>query len=115
MKGRRKNPNIEPHLLPVDDLITQLIRDVLGLLPLTKLQPGSPNYIYPRFVGMGFQMEEIPKQIEVRLNPQESFAKMNKNRDVENGVRGQMMHLNPPIEKEATEEIGNRKTEARRT
>ena len=37
---------------------------------------------------------------------------MDENRDVENGVRGQVMHLNPPMEKEAPEEIGNRKTEA---
>jgi len=37
---------------------------------------------------------------------------MDKNRDVENGVRGQMMHLNPPMEKEAPEEIGNWKTKA---
>ena len=47
-----------------------------------KLQPGSPNYIYLRFVGMGFQMEEILKQIEVELNSQESFTKINKNQDV---------------------------------
>ena len=37
---------------------------------------------------------------------------MDENRDVENGVRGQVMHLNPPMEKEAPKEIGNRKIEA---
>ena len=37
---------------------------------------------------------------------------MDEDRNVENGVRGQMMHLNPPIEKEASEEIRNRKTKA---
>ena len=31
---------------------------------------------------------------------------------MENGVRGQVRHLNPPMEKEASEEIRNRKTEA---
>jgi len=41
-----------------------------------KLQPGSPDYIYLRIIGMGFQMKEILEQIEVRLNAQESFAKM---------------------------------------
>ena len=46
------------------------------------------------------------------LDPQKSLAKMDENRDVENGVRGQVMHLNPPMEKEASEEIRNRKTEA---
>ena len=57
-------------------------------------------------------MEEILKQIEVGHNPQESFVKMDKNRDVKNRVRSQVMHLNPPMEKEAPEEIRNRKTEA---
>ena len=57
-------------------------------------------------------MKEILDQIEVGLNPQESFAKMDKNRDVENGIRGQVMHLNPPMVKKAPEEIGNGKTEA---
>ena len=57
-------------------------------------------------------MEEILKQIEVGLNPQQSFAKMEKNRDVENGVRGQVMHLNPPMMKKASGEIRNGKTEA---
>ena len=104
-KGRRKIPNIEPHLLPVDDLITKLVGDVLGLLPLTKQQTGSPDYIYFRFVGMGFQMKEILEQIKVGLNPQESFTKMDKDRDVKDGIRGQMMHLNPSMVKEAPEEI----------
>ena len=100
------------HRLPVDDLITQIIRNILGLLPLTELQPNSPNYVYLRIIGMGFQMEEILKQIKVGLDPQKSLAKIDENRDMENIVRDQVMHLNTPIEKEAPEEIRNRKTEA---
>jgi len=53
-KRRRKISNIKPHLLPVDDFVTQLVGDILWLLPLTKLQPGSLNYIYLRVDGMGF-------------------------------------------------------------
>jgi hypothetical protein len=98
-KGRRKVPNIKPHRLPVDDFVTQIIRDVLGFPPLAELQPSSPNYIYLRMVRMGFQMKEILKQVKVGLDPQESFAQVDENRDVENGVRGQVMHLNPPMEK----------------
>jgi hypothetical protein len=37
---------------------------------------------------------------------------VDENRDVENGVRGQVMHLNSPMEKKAPKEIGNRKTVA---
>ena len=61
---------------------------------------------------MGLQMEKILKQIEVGLNPQKSFTKMDEDRDVENGVWGQVMHLNPPMENEAPKEIRNGKTEA---
>ena len=94
-KRRIKVSNIEPHLFPVDDLVTQLIRDILGFLPMTKLQPSSPNYIHLRNVGMRFQMKEILKQVEVGLNPQESFTEVDKDRDVKNRIRGQVMHLNP--------------------
>ena len=55
-------------------------------------------------------MEEILKQIEVGLNPQESFTKMNKDRNVKNGILSQVMHLNPPMVKEAPEDIRNQKT-----
>ena len=57
-------------------------------------------------------MKEILERIKVGLNPQKNLAKMGENRNMENGVRGQVMHLNPPMEKEAPEEIRNRKTEA---
>ena len=111
-KGRRKIPNIKPHRLPVDDLVTQIIGDILGFPPLTKLQPGSPNYIHLGFVGMRFQMKEILKQVEVRLDPQKGLAQVNKDRNVEDGITGQVMHLNLPVMKEATEKIRNGKTEA---
>ena len=57
-KGRRKTPNYKPHRLPVDDLVTQFVGDIFSLPPLTKLQPGCLDYIYLRFVGMGFQMKK---------------------------------------------------------
>ena len=46
------------------------------------------------------------------LDPQESFTKMDKDRNVKNRIRSQVMHLNPPMVKKAPEEIGNGKTEA---
>ena len=111
-KRRGKIPNIEPHLLLVDDLIAQLVGDILGLFPLPKQQPGSPNYMYLRIVGMEFQMEEILEKIKVGLNPQESFTQKNKDGDVKSRIRGQVMHLNPLVLKKAPEEIRNRKSEA---
>jgi len=61
---------------------------------------------------MRFQMKEILKQIEVGLDPQEGLTQVDKDRDVEDGIRGQVMHLNPPVVKESTEEIRNGKTKA---
>jgi len=95
-KERGKIPNIEPHSLPVDHLVAQLVGDVLGFLSLTKLQPGSPNYIHLGFVGMRFQMKEILKLVEVGLDPQKGLAQVNKDINVEDRIRGQVKHLNPP-------------------
>ena len=77
-KRRRKVPNTKPHRLSVDDLITQIIRNILGLLPLTEWQRSSPNYIHLRIVGMGFQMEEILKQIKVGLDPKKASQRWTK-------------------------------------
>ena len=52
-------PNVKPHLLPVDDFVAQIIRDVLRLNPLTKLQTRTSDYIYLGVTRLGFQMKEI--------------------------------------------------------
>ena len=57
-------------------------------------------------------MKEILKQIKVGLDPHKGFTQVNKDRDVEDGIRGQVMQLNPPMVKKASEEIRNGKTEA---
>ena len=56
-------------------------------------------------------MKEILKQVEVGLNPQEGFTQEDKDRDVKDGIRGQVMHLNPPVMKEASKKIKNREAE----
>jgi len=48
----------------------------------------------------------------VRFDPQESLAEMDKDRNVKNRIRSQVVYLNPPMVKRTLEEIGNRKTEA---
>jgi hypothetical protein len=57
-------------------------------------------------------MEEVLEKIKAGLNPQEIFTQINKDRDVKNRIRGQMMHLNPPMMKKTSKEIINRKIEA---
>ena len=57
-------------------------------------------------------MKEILEQIEVRFDPQERLAEMDKDRNMKNRIRGQVMNLNPPVVKKTSEEIRNRKSEA---
>ena len=58
-------------------------------------------------------MEKMLKQIEMGFDPQKSFTKMNKNRDMKDGIWCQVMYLNPPMMKKISEEIrsGNSETE----
>ena len=57
-------------------------------------------------------MKKVMKQIKMGLDPKEGFTQVDKDSDVKDGIRGQVMHLNPPVVKEATEEVRNRKIEA---
>ena len=50
-------------------------------------------------------MEKMLKQIEMGFDPQKSFTKMNKNRDMKDGIWGQVMYLNPPVMQKTSEEI----------
>ena len=48
----------------------------------------------------------------MRFDPQKRLAEMDKDRNMKNRIRGQVVHLNPPMMKKTSEEIINRKTEA---
>jgi hypothetical protein len=53
--------------------------------------------------GLWFDSEKEAKKIPVGFNSEKSFAKMNKDGNVANGVRVEVMELKPVIVKEATE------------
>jgi len=50
------------------------------------MKPGSLNFSNLIGAGMGFEMEEMLKQVEMGLDTQKNFAKMNEDRNVEDGV-----------------------------
>ena len=52
-------------------------------------------------------MEEVFKEIKMGFDPQKSLTQMKKNGDVEDRVLGQVMCLNPLVEKNTVEEIGS--------
>ena len=56
-------------------------------------------------------MEEMLKKIEMGFDPQISLAQMNKDGNVEDGLRGQVVCLNPLVKKKATEKVRGRNPE----
>ena len=82
------------------------ILDVFYPPTLFQLKAASPYFTRILQIWKRFQMEEIAEEIPVGLDPQECFAEMNKDRNVKNGVWGQMLDLNPIEIKESAKEIG---------
>ena len=50
-------------------------------------------------------MKKMLEKVEVGLDPQIGFAKMNKNQNMNNRIWGQVMYLNPPVMQKASKEI----------
>ena len=48
----------------------------------------------------------------MRFDPQERFTEMDKDRNMKNRIRAQVMYLNSLVVKKASKEIKNRKPEA---
>ena len=65
----------------------------------------SANYIYDNCAWLRFQIEKMLKQIEMGLDSHICFTKMNNNQDVEDRIWGQVVCLNPPMIKKASEKV----------
>jgi hypothetical protein len=78
--------DVEPFGLPIFIGIYQLVGEVLlgGILP--HLDPRSSDYSGIASAGLRLHPEELPEQDPMGLDPQEGFAKMNKDVSVEDIV-----------------------------
>jgi hypothetical protein len=78
--------DVEPLGLPILVGIYQLVGEVLlgGILP--HLDPCSSDYSRIAGAGLRLHPEQLPKQDPMGLDPQEGFAKMNKDGGVEDTV-----------------------------
>ena len=61
---------------------------------------------------MGIQEEETLEKVKMGMDSKENFAQMHKNRNMEDGIRGQMMKLDPPMELQTPQKITNRNSKA---
>ena len=57
-------------------------------------------------------MEKMLEKIKIGFDPQKGFANMYKNRNMKDGIGGQMMNLNPLVMQKTSKEVRNREPEA---
>ena len=99
MNNKRRNQigGIKPVGTPIPHRIDQVIVKELALKTLAKLNPAATKNTGVFAAGLGFQTKEVAKERKRRGNSKESFAKMNKNRKTEDGIRSKMVQANPKV------------------
>jgi hypothetical protein len=80
-------------------------------MTLVKLDPTTAKNKGVVTAGLGFQMEEVAKERKERRNSKESFAKMNKNREMEDSIGSKMVQDNLKVTKKAMKKSRGGKAE----
>jgi hypothetical protein len=94
--------DIKPVIFSLGNVGGEFVRKILAAGLLSEWDAGAPYN--GRILGgeLWFDAEEEAEKIPVGFDSKEGFTEMDKNRDVVNGVRVEVMELKPIIVKEAT-------------
>ena len=111
-KGRDQIGSVKPVGTPIFYRIDQVIVKKLNLKTLAKLNPTTAKNVGFFAAGLGFQAKEVIKQRKRRGNSKESFAKMNKDRNVKNCIRSKMVQANPKIAEKLMKKSRGRKAKS---
>jgi hypothetical protein len=111
-KRRGHIGSIKPVDTPIPHRINQVIIKILNFATPAKLNPTATKSIGIITTGLGFQMKEVAKKREGRRNFKESFTKMNKDRNMEDNIRSEMVQSNVKIIKKTMEESRSREVES---
>jgi hypothetical protein len=96
--------SIEPMVLPTGKVGGEFVCEVSFASLLTQLNAGAP-YNRKFFRGrLGFDAKEEAEKIPVGLDSEKVFTEMNKNGNMADGSRVEVMELKPVIIKKAMEE-----------
>ena len=98
---------VKPLGTPITNLTTRSIRNILPRHHRMKLKIGSTNRGNIRKIRIRAQEEQDLEQIKVRVDSKKSLAQMNKNGNMEDGSRSQMMKLDPPEKEETPQEVAD--------
>ena len=90
MNGERRNQisGIEPVSAPIPHRINQVIVKKFAFKTLAKLDPTVTKNIGFFTAGLRLQTKEVAEKRKRRRNSKESFIEMNKNRKMEDDIRG---------------------------
>jgi hypothetical protein len=111
-EGRNHIGGIKPLGTPIPHRINQVIIKELIFMTLVKLDPTATKNMGVVTAGLGFQMEKIVKERKGRRNSKESFAKMNKNREMEDNIESKMVQANLKITKKVMKKTRGGKAES---
>jgi hypothetical protein len=95
--------DIKPVIFPPGNVGGEFVCKILIVGLLSKLDAGA---LYNGWIlggGLWFDTEDEAEKIPVGFNSEKSFAKVNKDGNMANGVRVEVMDLKPVIVKKATE------------
>ena len=97
--------NVEPSFAPSLDRIRKLDVEIINVSSDTD---NNAAYVIGGVVGaIAAEAENAFPQSPIRRDSEEAFAKCDENRNVKDGIGGQLVQLNPVNKKKAAEEIVN--------
>ena len=96
-KRRNQIGGVKPVSTPIPHRINQVIVKELAFKTLAKLNPAATKNMGVITAGLWLQTEEVSKERKRRRNSKERFTKMNKNREMKDGIRSEMVQGNPKI------------------
>jgi hypothetical protein len=96
--------NVEPMALPSRNIRGELVGNVPIAGLLSKLDASAPYDGWIFGSGLWFYSKKEAEKIPVGFNSKESFAKMDEDGNMENGIRVEVMELKPVEVKKASEE-----------
>jgi hypothetical protein len=96
--------DVEPLALPPGEIGREFIRKILGAGVLLQLDADTPNHERLERSRLWFQTEEIPEKSPVRLDSEESFAEVDEDGNMANGIGIQLMELDSIEIEKALEE-----------
>ena len=114
MNSERRNQigGIKPVGTPIPHRINQVIVKEFAFKTLAKLNPVAAKNIGVFAAGLWLQTKEVTKERKRRRNSKESFTKMYKNREMEDGIGGKMVQADPKITKKSMKAGGSRKAKS---